>query len=776
MVTLRILGGATLDSEAGPIAARALQRRRIALLALLATSRKPLTREKVTAYLWPESDSEQARHLLSVAVYELRKAIHEDAIVSTRDEISLNPIYVDSDVAQFENAIAERDLAKAIELYRGPFLDGFHINDAAEFERWVDGERDRLARAYARALEELAQQHSAAGDAAAAVAVLRKLAAHDPYSGRTAVMLMLALEAAGARAEALQHARTHAALLREEFGADADPEVEQLAERLRREPREIATTTQAITPVQSATAKPAPIEVRIPKRSIILPAALTAFATVAAIVVYVWVVSKGGPGVGGPDDAQGRSIPAAQLDSPTVTVAVRPFRNLSTPADTTFFAEGLSEEMINALSSVSSLRVLQRASTFPDRDVDLRGLGVTHILEGAVRRGKDRLRITAGLIDAKTQVKVWSKSYDKPSAMIDAISIQEDIARSVVAELRATLTEPQKRGQLVSRKTDDVDAFNLWSEGMHYLHRRTVVDMQRALTFFNRAIERDSTYATAYAHKAEVLALLGAFDYGALPPARAFPAAITAAERALELDENLADAHAAMGTILFNHRRDFRGAEEKFKKAVDLNPGYAMAYHWYSLLLHALGRREEALEQVTRARAWDPVSPVTASSMARYYYFARDFPQSVEEFQRAQQLDSGFVTAHVGLGVTHVAAGNYSAALHSFDEAARRLKINPPLLDALRTYTYGRSGNRAEALKHRKMLNAASKVMFVPAEIIAVADIGVGDYDAAFAALNRAVDERSGGVNYLRIDPLVDPIRNDPRFSALLKRVFPPKP
>src|SRR5688500_17208172 len=195
MVTLRLLGGATLDSEAGPIAARALQRRRIALLALLAAARKPVSREKVTAFLWPESDSEQARHLLSVAVYELRKAIHEEAIISARDEVALNPAFIHSDVDEFENAVTAGDLARAVELYRGPFLDGFHINDAPEFERWVDGERDRLSRAYARALEELAHQHSAKGDTAAAVAALRKLAAHDPYSGRIAVMLMLALEA-----------------------------------------------------------------------------------------------------------------------------------------------------------------------------------------------------------------------------------------------------------------------------------------------------------------------------------------------------------------------------------------------------------------------------------------------------------------------------------------------------------------------------------------------------------------------------------------------------
>jgi TolB-like protein/DNA-binding SARP family transcriptional activator len=762
MVTLRLLGGATLDSEAGPIAARALQRRRIALLALLATSRKPLTREKVTAYLWPESDSEQARHLLSVAVYELRKAIHEDAIVSTRDEISLNPSYADSDVAQFENAIAARDLAKAIELYRGPFLDGFHINDAPEFERWGDAERDRLARAYARALEELAQQHSAAGDAAAAVAVLRKLAAHDPYSGRTAAMLMLALEAGGARAEALQHARTHAGLLREEFGADADPEVEQLAERLRREPRDPG----APAPLASVPASRPPIEVRVQKRSVILPAALTAFATVLAIVAFVWWKSK---------DTE----TAAAQNPATVTVAVLPFRNLSVPAESTFFSDGLSEEIVNALSSVPSLDVLARTSTFSFRgDVDLRELGeqlkVSHFLEGTVRSGADRVRVTARLIEAKTQIEVWNDDYNRPLAMNDLLSIQEDIAQSVVAALSEKLAQPP-RDPRVPRSTDDIVAFQLFVTGRHYLHRRTVQDMQRALSFFNRAIEQDSSYPPPYAAKAEALALLGAFDYGAVPPAQAFPAARAAAERALQLDPNAAEAHTALGSVLFNHDRDWIAAENSYKRAIDLNHGYATAYHWYSLLLHAMDRRTEARTHIMRARELDPLSSVTATGIARYFYFAREFPEAIEQYQRALQVDPGFVTAYVGLGVTYAVSANHAAALRQFDQAADWLKAEPPLLHALRAYTYGVSGDRVSALKHRQLLATASKVMFVPAEIVAIADIGIGDYDAAFAALNRAVDERSGGVNYLRIDPLVDLIRNDPRFSALINRVFSSK-
>jgi DNA-binding SARP family transcriptional activator len=182
MITLRLLGGAALVGEHGQVTGRAVQRRRLALLALLAAVRKPLSRDRVTSYFWPESDSEQARHLLSVAVYELRKATHEDAIISTRDEVALNAAHISSDVDAFEQALARGDYEQAVATYAGPFLDGFHINDAPDFERWVDGERDRLARAYASALEQLAEQQARAGHREAAIATLRKLSAHDPIA------------------------------------------------------------------------------------------------------------------------------------------------------------------------------------------------------------------------------------------------------------------------------------------------------------------------------------------------------------------------------------------------------------------------------------------------------------------------------------------------------------------------------------------------------------------------------------------------------------------
>jgi DNA-binding SARP family transcriptional activator/TolB-like protein len=760
MIKLKLLGGAAIESEDGPLAQRALQRRRVALLALLAVARKPLSREKVTALLWPEADSEQARHLLSVAVYELRKAIHDEAIVTSRDDVAVNPAYIGSDVADFEGALASGDRSGAADIYRGPFMDGFHINDAPEYERWIDGERDRLARTYAGALEQLAQQYTEAGRTTEAVAVLRKLAAHDPYSGRVASMLMLALEASGDRAAALQHERAHAALLKEEFGADPDPDVAALAQRLRREPGD-AVAAPAATPRRRAPS-PRAYAAHGSKRSVIFAAAITAVITVVALAAIVFWRT--------------RSVTQAQADTRAVrTIAVLPFRNLTTSEENTVFAEGLSEQINNALSSVTSLDVVSQTSTSKFRGADVREVGkelnVDHVLEGSVLMGNDRVKVTATLTNAATRFKVWHDSYDKPLAMADLLYIQEEIARSVVAALQAKLTEPQAR-TLVQQQTDDLGAFQLYITGSRYLNRRNVRDMMAALQFFERAIARDSGYALAYAGKAEALALLGAYDYGGLPPADAFPPARAAAQRALELDPAVAQAHAALGSIRFNYDRDWAGAEKAFLRAIELNHGYSMAYHWYALLLHVQQRRQDALRNIMRARELDPASSVAATGLARNHYFARDYPGAVREYRNALQADSTFVTAHVGLGITYAVSGQPAQAIQQFQTAAKLLGRTPPLLHALQAYAYGSGGQPEEAEKNRQTLLAMAKRVYVPPEIVAMAHIGVRDYDATFRALDDATARRAGGVNYLKIDPLVDPIRADPRFDALINRVF----
>lgn len=237
MFSLLLFGGASLRSSEQPLSGPVTQRRRLALLALLAVSGgRAVTRDRLIAHLWPESDTDRARHLLSESLYVIRKALGNDAVLAAGDELRLNPEVVATDVAEFEEALERGAVEHAVSLYRGPFLDGFFLGEAAEFERWAEGERTRLARCYERALDTKAKAHEAADDFSAAAEAWRQLAVADPYNSRVALQFMRALAATGDRAGALQHARVHTLLLREEFDAEPDPEIAAYAERLRTEP------------------------------------------------------------------------------------------------------------------------------------------------------------------------------------------------------------------------------------------------------------------------------------------------------------------------------------------------------------------------------------------------------------------------------------------------------------------------------------------------------------------------------------------------------------
>jgi TolB-like protein/DNA-binding SARP family transcriptional activator/tetratricopeptide (TPR) repeat protein len=755
---LRLLGNATLQGEQGSLSGRAVQPRRLALLALLALSpRKSLSRDKLLAYLWPDSDTEQGRHLLSVAVYELRKAIGDATLVTSRDELALGVDALEIDVDEFEAALHRGASERAVELYPGPLLDAFHIADAPEFEHWLDAQRAHLARRYAEALEQVAHARSAAGDRQGAVAAWRRLSDHDRYSARVVCGLMQALEASGDRAGALQHALAHAALMREEFDAGADPEVTALADRLRTAPREAII---AVGRIGAGAPQPASSPRFVSRtRSALVGLTLT-IAFVAGLALW---------------RARGSAAPAAS-STDNITIAVLPFENLS-PTDTAgVFSDGVTEEIISALSRVPSLSVVSRSSSFVfrgnvDARVVARSLMVGHILEGTVRTDGARVRVVARLIDAKDGYEVWSDVYDNPLEMRNVMAIQEKIAQSVVTELARRFDRLLDHEPLLSSATDDVQAFELFVAGKRLFHRRTVPDLQRALQFYEQAIGRDADYALAHAGRAEVYTLLGAYDYAALPPATAFATARMSAERALELDANLADAHSALGSVRFNYDWDWAGAEQEYRRAIQLSPGYATARHWYSLLLLSQGRDREALEQITRARELDPLSSVTSAGLARCYYFMRDFDRAIAVYESTLAGDSAFVTAHVGLGLSRAATGDFDGAIRSYEAAARMLGMTPPLIRALIANAHGRAGREEQAVVAFEALQAAASQGYVPAEYLAVAHTGMGNLDAAFAAFVQAVANRSAGVVYLDVEPLVDPLRADPRFDALLVEV-----
>jgi len=471
-----------------------------------------------------------------------------------------------------------------------------------------------------------------------------------------------------------------------------------------------------------------------------------------------------------------RSEARQEKPDATPAIAVLPFNNVSPNDSTVIFSDGLSDAIISALSPVADLRVASRSSAFSFRgEHDVRDvarqLGVDYVLEGSVRVAGNRIKVGAQLSSGDDGLHLWSEEYDRPFEMANFLSIQEEIAQAVVSALAARFGQAKTAKGPTTVLPKDVQAWEAFVTGRRFYHRRTVYDLQQALQFFETAIAREPDYALAHASKAEVFALLGAYDYGALPPQLAFATARTAAERALVIDPNLAEAHNALASVLFNYDWDWTRAEQEFTRAIQLSPSYANAHHWYSLLLHCAGREREALQAIMRARELDPLSPVIGTALARHYYLAGRTNDAIDAYQRTAASDSTFVTARVGLGLSYAARQDYRAAIEQYRSAQRLLPHRAPLIDGLLANAYGRMGAREQALAHVAGIQAAASERYVPAEYLAVAYIGLGDHDRAFAALEQAFANRSAGLAYLEIEPLVDPIRNDPRLARLIAKI-----
>ena len=781
MHRIKLLGGAAIETADGPLTGRAVQRRRLALLALLAAARsRGMSRDKLIAYLWPEADAENGRRFLSDSVYRINQALAMDAIVAAGDELRLDQQVLPSDVGALEDALSRGDGEGAVRLYAGPFLDGFFLSDSPEFERWAEAERDRLAREHAGALEALAEAAERDGERAAAVLWWRRLAAHDPYNSRVAVRLMRALDAAGERAAAIRHARAHETLLRDELEMQPDPAVTEMAERLKQgrageharaavAPAADPAPPAAVAPASVPAPSPPPSSPRAPagRRA---PAALLwgALAAVVLAALGAWAGAR----------ASGRAAAvAATAAAPAHTVAVLPFANVGGERENEYFSDEITEELIITLGATEGLEVASRTSSFAyrNRPADVRDvgrrLGVAAVLEGSVRKAGRRLRITAQLVSTENGHRLWSDAYDRE---LDGVfAIQEEIARAVAGTL---LGAPRGSApvRLAERATQDPEAYDHYLKGRFAWHQRTGEGLRVAVDHFNQAVARAPDYARAYVGLADAYAVSAFYDY--LAPRDAYPKAEAAARRAIEIDSTLAAPHATLGYVLTYYHLDWRGAEEEFRRAIALDPGYSTAHQWYANLLTAAGRFGEAEREMRLAQEADPLSVIAHAALGWSFYLAGRYEAAVEQCRSALALNPDFALARLWGGAALAAMGRNREAREWIGRAVA-LTDGSVLTRLALAHALAGSGSPAAVDSARAILreveSRAAGGAYVPSYEIAKVHLALGERGRALDWLERADGERSHSRAFLRVDPQLAPLRGDARFERVVERAMP---
>ena len=456
-----------------------------------------------------------------------------------------------------------------------------------------------------------------------------------------------------------------------------------------------------------------------------------------------------------------------------VMIAVLPFENLTGDPEQESFSDGLTEEMITQLGSrdPERLGVIARTSVMRYKDSQLpldqieRELGVQYLLEGSVRRDSNEVRIAAQLIRASDQTHLWARQYDRD--LTGLLTLQGEIAQQIADEILSSLGHPAPAASTRPPRTaHDYEAYDLYLKGQYFLNKRTVADLERAMGYFRQATTRDTAYARAHAALAHSYALLAAYS---VRPAPGYVAAARAAAlQALALDEGLPEAHTAVALIVQNHDWDWRTAELAFQRAIELNPSYATAHHWYAEHLMLRGRFDEALRESDRARQLDPLSLIIATDHGVILFNSRQYDGAIEQFRSVLELDPDFPRAHI-IQVAYVEKGMVAAALADLE--TQRPRIAPNLYWAARTYIHGRSGQGAPARHALHEFLRLTEPGGVQATVLASAFAAVGDNDEALAWLEKAYADHDHGLTALKVNPGWDPLRHDPRFQSLLRRV-----
>ncbi|PYL94498.1 MAG: hypothetical protein DME28_05020 [Verrucomicrobia bacterium] len=459
---------------------------------------------------------------------------------------------------------------------------------------------------------------------------------------------------------------------------------------------------------------------------------------------------------------------------PEKSIAVLPFDNLSRDPDNAYFAEGVQDEILTRLAKVADLKVISRTSTqhfksAPDNLPQIaKQLGVMNILEGSVQKANDQVRVNVQLINALTDAHLWAETYDRK--LTDIFAVESEISKTIADTLQAKLTGSEKIS-IAKVPTANTEAYELYLKGRFFWNKRTGADLKRAIDYFNQAIAKDPNYALAYAGLADSYTLLSVFS--AASPQDSIPQARVAAKKALELDNTLAEAHASSGRILSGYDYDFERAIAEFERAIQLNPNYATSYHWISNgPLTARGEFDRAITEGKRAVELDPLSMIDNADLGQIYFYARRYDEAISQVGKAIEIDPHSYLAHFYLGQIYQLQGHLTEAIAEYQKAVE-LDDDPQAL-AFLGQAQARIGQHDKAQKILSRMTEEAKSRYVSAYSFALMFIALGDKERAIDALERAY--REGAANdiiTIRVDPMLEDLRGQPRFEALAEKIVP---
>lgn len=493
------------------------------------------------------------------------------------------------------------------------------------------------------------------------------------------------------------------------------------------------------------------------RRSLLVGAGVVLAGLVAALVGF---------NLGGVRERLLRRPAVLRIES----LAVLPLENFSRDPEQDYFAEGMTEALITDLAQISALKVISRTSVMRYKGTQkplpeiARELNVDAVVEGSVQQVGNRVRITAQLVHARTDRHLWAQSYERD--LRDILALQDEVARAIANEIQIKLT-PLEQAHLARARPIDPEVYELYLKGRYSWNKRTEGELKKAIQYFEQAVRKDPNYAQAYSGLADSYIALNLRGY--LSPKETNPRAELAIRKALETDDALAEAHASLARLHFSNW-EWSAAEREFKRAMNLNPGYVEAHHAYSHYLTAMGRTAESLAESKRALELAPLDSTMNEHLGWHYLFARQYDQAIEQGRKTVELDANVPLAHYILGQAYEQRSMYEEAIAEFQKAISLSEANPEMLMGL-GYAYAVAGKKGEGRRLLDKLAALSKQRYVSPFYMAVMYLGLGDKEGALRWLEKAYEERSAELAYLHVEPWFDPLRTDPRFQDLLRRM-----